>query len=188
MDSEYCEESEFAGKPIVPFENVEKSYPPDMFLFALPMGMRKLNKIREEKYLAAKAKGYTFITWISNESNCYAESIGENTFIFPHTLIQPYTKIGNNCILWPCTGVGHNCIIGENCYLASPKISGCVQLKHNCFLGTNTTIGDTLSIGEYSVIGAGAIVTRDIPAGSVLAVKQTSTMPVASWDMEDILG
>jgi sugar O-acyltransferase (sialic acid O-acetyltransferase NeuD family) len=187
MDREYVKEPEFRGRPVAAFQDIEKLYPPSEYKMAIPIGYKRLNKIREERYLAAKAKGYSFITYISSKSVCDAASVGENTFIFPCCVIGPYTTIGNNCIFWTSTCLGHHIAVEDNCFFSSPKVSGNTRIGKNSFLATNVTIGDTLEIGEYCFIGASALVTKSIPDGSVVAVKQTPVLPVKSWDMEDIL-
>lgn len=178
----------FKGKPVVAFEDVEKLYPPEEYKMAIPIGYKHINKYREQKYLEAKAKGYGFISYVSSKSSVDASSIGENTFIFEFNAIQPFVKIGNNVIIWATTGIGHHTVIGDNCFLASPKISGATVIGNNTFLGTNATVGDNLKIGSHCIIGAGALVTKDVEDGSVLAAKQTKALPLKSWDMEDILG
>lgn len=186
MDKEYIKENTFNNKPVIPFEEIEYHYSPDKFKMAIMMGYKHLNKYREEKYLQAKAKGYSFISYVSPNSICDAE-IGENTFIFNHNDIQPFTKIGNNVVIWAHTAIGHHAIVEDNCFLASPVVSGATIIRKNCFLGSNCTIADGVEIGEFSVIGAGAIVTKSIKNGTVIAVKQTKALSVKSYDVEGIL-
>ena len=187
MDKKYITETEFNGKPVVPFDNIEKIYSPNKYKIAIPMSSKKINRIREERYRKAKEKGYKFITYISKQAFCNAESIGENVFIFPFVNIQPFTNIGNNTIIWCSSAIGHHVNIKDNCFLASPQISGHVIIENNCFLGTNCTIGDNLSIGEYSIIGAGTYVNKNVKKGSVIALKQTPKLPYSSFDIEEIL-
>lgn len=47
--------------------------------------------------------------------------------------------------------------------------SGEVRIKKNAFIGTNTIITKPVTIGERSVIGAGSVVTKDIPNDEVWA-------------------
>lgn len=42
-----------------------------------------------------------------------------------------------------------------------------VELKENCYIGANVTILPGVTIGEYSIIGAGSIVTKSIPSFSL---------------------
>lgn len=51
----------------------------------------------------------------------------------------------------------------------NPDIRGKVHIKRNAFLGCNTIICKPVIIGENSVIGAGSIVTKDIPDNEVWA-------------------
>lgn len=44
---------------------------------------------------------------------------------------------------------------------------GEVRIGNNCFLGANVIIPQPISIGDNSVIAAGAVVTKDIPSGEV---------------------
>lgn|SRR5574344_2024142 len=187
MDKEFVKDKkEFDGKPLIAFEEIEKYFSPNEYKMAIMMGYKHLNKYREEKYLAAKEKGYSFISYVSSHSICDAE-IGENTFIFNHNDIQPFTKVGNNVVIWANTGIGHHAIIEDNCFLASPKVSGATIIRKNSFLGTNCTIGDHVEIGAYSVIGTGAIVTKSVPEGTVIATKQTKSLDLKSWEVEGLL-
>jgi len=46
---------------------------------------------------------------------------------------------------------------------------GPVTLEKYCFLGINTIICNSVTIGENSIVGAGSIVTKDIPAHEIWA-------------------
>ena len=45
---------------------------------------------------------------------------------------------------------------------------GKVTVKKNAWLGLNVTICPGVTIGEYAVVGAGAVVTKDVPAYTVV--------------------
>lgn len=45
---------------------------------------------------------------------------------------------------------------------------GQIIIKHDCWIGANVTIMPNITIGECSVVGAGAVVTRDVPPYSVV--------------------
>ena len=154
---------------------------------AIFMGYKNLNRLREEKYKQAKEKGYKFISYISKNSDCYTDDIGENVFILPHTNIQPFVKIGNNTIIWSETGLGHHVEIGNNCFLASPKIAGYTKVKNNCFLATNCSIADHLIIDDYSIVGIGSVVTKNLNVASVIVAKQTQKLSMTSFELEDII-
>lgn len=187
MDEKYIKENAHNGKPVLPFERIENLYPPNEYKIAIFMGYKNLNRVREERYKQAKEKGYKFISYISKNSNCYTDDIGENVFILPHTNIQPFVKIGNNTIIWSATVLGHHIEIGDNCFLSSPQIAGFSKVMNNCFIGANCSIADHITIGAYSIIGIGSVVTKSVKEGSVLAVKQTSKLLMSSFELEDIM-
>lgn len=188
MDNDFIKESTFDGKPVVAFEDVEKLYPPETYKMAIPISFKRLNKCREQKYLDAKTKGYSCVSYISKDACCETTDIGENVFILGNCSICPFVHIGNNVFMWPTTAIGHHDVIEDHCFLASPKISGCVTVGHNSFLGTNTTVADTLTIGAYCIVGGGVTVTKSIKDGTVLGMKKTQALPLKSWEMEDLLG
>lgn len=187
MDREYIKEKTFNSKPVIPFDEIEKYYSPKEYQMGILMSPKNLNKIREEKFLEGKKKGYSFITYISQDAVCDAETVGENTFIFPGCVIQPFSKIGLNVVMWPLTHIGHHSVIEDNCSLAIPTISGHCKVGKNCFLGTNCTLADHITIGDYSIIGAGSTVTKNVKEGSVLAVKQTPKLEMTSFELEGLI-
>lgn len=49
------------------------------------------------------------------------------------------------------------------------EIKGKVTIKHDAWIGAGATILPNVTIGEYAVVGAGAVVTKDVPSYSVVA-------------------
>lgn len=47
---------------------------------------------------------------------------------------------------------------------------GCIDIKDNCFIGSNSIIYNNVRIGPNVVIAAGAVVTKDVPPGTVWGV------------------
>jgi len=78
-------------------------------------------------------------------------------------------EIGNHVLISP----GVKIITSTNYYEPSweiwqnPAVGGKVVVEDNVHLGTNAIILPNVAIGEGSVIGAGAVVTKDIPRGSI---------------------
>ena len=162
-------EKEFHSLPVVPFEEVERLYPPDRFKMFLPISYRRMNKLRVEKYKQAKEKGYGFISYISSKATTWPGlRVGENCFIFENNVIQPYVEIGNNIVMWSGNHIGHHTKIKDHCFLASHVVvSGGVEIDERCFLGVNATLGDNIKIARECLIGAGALVTKDTEAKGV---------------------
>jgi acetyltransferase-like isoleucine patch superfamily enzyme len=48
------------------------------------------------------------------------------------------------------------------------SVSGCCYIGDGTFIGTNSTILPRISIGKWATIGAGTVVTKDVPDYSVV--------------------
>jgi len=161
MDKDYIEQNEFKGLPVVPFEELETLYPPQDYYIFVPMSYSSLNESRKRKYYEAKAKGYRFYSYISPKATYYGTPVGENCFIFENNVIQPFTKIGNNVILWSGNHIGHHSTIEDHVFVSSHVvISGHVTIGEGSFLGVNSTINNGISIGKYNVLSSGALIHK----------------------------
>jgi sugar O-acyltransferase (sialic acid O-acetyltransferase NeuD family) len=181
-DSKYINTLEFCGKAVVPFENLTANFPPDRYDLFIAVGYSKLNQIRMEKYLAAKAMGYRLATYVSPAATVLNDGgIGENCFILEDNTIQPFASIGNNVTLWSGNHIGHHSSIGDHCFLASHiVVSGRVKIGDRCFVGVNATFRDNISIGAACIIGAGSLILSDVEAGGVYVEDETARSRVPS--------
>jgi sugar O-acyltransferase (sialic acid O-acetyltransferase NeuD family) len=161
-DREYIEENQMLGVPVVPFDELVETYPPEQYEMLVAMGARNMNDDRTQIYHQCKDLGYKFITYINSKATHWGHiEIGENTFIFEENVIQPFVKIGSNVVLWSGNHIGHDSVIGDNVFIASHAvISGHVTIDNNCFVGVNATFVDKIKIAPYTLIGAGAFITR----------------------------
>jgi sugar O-acyltransferase (sialic acid O-acetyltransferase NeuD family) len=162
LDREYIHESSFLNLPVIDFENIEKSYPPDEYMLFIPMSPMKVNQIRAQKYLEAKKKGYSLISYVSSKASYYNTPVGDNCFILENNVIQPFCKIGNNVMMWSGNHIGHHSIINDHCFFTSHVVvSGHVTVGEYSFFGVNATLRDGIDIGKSSVIGAGALILEN---------------------------
>lgn len=92
-------------------------------------------------------------------------TIGEGTIICAHTVITVNIEIGSHVIInLDCT-VGHDVILKDFVTLyPSVNVSGNTNIGHAVELGTGMQIIQGKSVGDYSILGAGAVVVKDIPA------------------------
>lgn len=162
------------GLPVIPFETLERDYPPDAFKMYVAVGYKKVNKVRAEIYAAAKSKGYELITYVSSNCTYWGEAIGDNCFIFEDNTIQPFVKIGSDVIMWSGNHIGHHSTIGDHCFITSHVvISGHVNVGAYCFVGVNSTTRDSIDIGEACVIGAGSLIMKSTKDKEVYISKRT---------------
>ena len=160
VHQKYIEDATFLGLPVIPFDALESSHPPQEFQIFAPMSSAKMNSIRQSVYEQVKAKGYRCISYISPAATYYGTPIGENCFIFENNVIQPFTTIGDNVIIWSGNHFGHHSSIADHCFIASHAvISGHVTIEQNCFIGVNATLNNGITIAKNTFIGSGALVT-----------------------------
>ena len=108
--------------------------------------------------------------------------IGHNVSIWSHSIIDYGCKVGNNVKIHSQVYVTQFTIIEDNVFLAPGVITGndlhpgceksreCLKgpiIKKGAQIGLNVTLLPYITIGERALIGAGSVVTRDIPAGKV---------------------
>ena len=92
-------------------------------------------------------------------------TIGEGTIICAHTIITVNIEIGAHVIInLDCT-VGHDAVLQDFVTLyPSVNVSGITNIGHAVELGTGMQIIQGKTVGDYSIVGAGAVVVKDIPA------------------------
>lgn len=92
-------------------------------------------------------------------------TIGEGTIICANTIITVNISIGSHVIInLDCT-VGHDAILNDFVTLyPSVNVSGMTNIGYCSELGTGMQIIQGKTVGEYSIVGAGAVVVKDIPS------------------------
>lgn len=188
VDAAYKTSAEFCGQPIVSFEELASRYVPDTHELFIALSYSKLNGVRKEKYLAAKALGYRLASYISSYATILNEGrIGDNCFVFEDNTIQPFVTIGNNVTLWSGNHVGHHSIIHDHCFIASHVvISGGVEIGESCFIGVNATLRDHIKVGKQCVVGAGALLMADAEPEGVYFGQATERAKVPSTRLRKI--
>jgi acetyltransferase-like isoleucine patch superfamily enzyme len=123
--------------------------------------------------------------------NLYGCSVGDNTKIGAFVEIQKNATVGNNCKIsshsFVCEGVtieddvfiGHGVMFINDSY---PRATAHGRLQteadwrveqtrvcKGASIGTGSTVLANITIGENAIIGAGSVVTKDVPANAIVA-------------------
>ena len=125
------------------------------------------------------SKGCTIV----DSSNLYGCTLGEDVFVGPFVEIQknvtigPRTRVQSHSFICEFVQIGSDCFIGHGVMFINDKfdsndIHGWVCRKtvvgNGVRIGSNATILP-VEIGDNAIIGAGAVVTKDVPAGVTVA-------------------
>jgi len=158
---------------------VKSDLPPDL---KIPEKMMK--NISDDVKLGKNVKIYDFV-------NLYGCEIGDNTKIGTYVEIQKGAKIGRNCKIsshtFICEGVtiedevfiGHNVTFINDRYPRATRGNGKMQtekdwsciptlVERRASIGSSATILCGVTIGEGAMVGAGTVVTKNVPPGEVV--------------------
>lgn len=187
VDGQYVTDRTFAGLPVVAWEELLESHPPERVDLLVATGFRGVNKVRRGIYERCKRQGYGFVTYVSSRAMMMSEEpLGENTFVFEANVIQPFVRIDDDVVVWSGNHIGHHSRIESHCFIASHAvISGHVRIGEETFVGVNATFRDGIAIGPRCVIGAGAVVLADQEEGTVLKATPAPVHPRKSWELRN---
>jgi UDP-2-acetamido-3-amino-2,3-dideoxy-glucuronate N-acetyltransferase len=129
---------------------------------------------------------------LSRFINLYGCQVGDNTKIGAFVEVQKNASIGKNCKIsshtFVCEGVtiednvfvGHGVMFINDSYPRATSPNGELQtekdwtveptlVRKGASIGSGATILANVTIGEHALVGAGSVVTRDVPAFAVVA-------------------
>ena len=135
--------------------------------------------------------------------NLYGCEIGDDVKIGAFVEIQKGVKVGSRCKIsshsFLCEGVtleddvfiGHNVTFTNDRYPRATNQDGALQtekdwaciptlIKRGASIGSSVTLLCGITVGENAIIGAGSVVTRDVPANSTVAGNPARTLKKSS--------
>jgi UDP-2-acetamido-3-amino-2,3-dideoxy-glucuronate N-acetyltransferase len=99
--------------------------------------------------------------------------LGQNVFVAPGVVIGDAVRVQNNVSLYAGTIVEDDVFLGPSCVLTNvtnPRASidrralfETTRLRRGATIGANATILGGVTVGRHAFVGAGAVVTRDVP-------------------------
>jgi len=129
-----------------------------------PLSRAKLN-------LLFTSWGGILTSVISPASNIghYGVELGKGVCLMSGCSLTNDIKIGAGCLINLHCTVGHDSVIGDFTELSpGVHISGNCSIGSYCNLGTNATILPKVVLGDNVMVGAGAVVTKDVPSNSLV--------------------
>ena len=170
VDRAYLHTSEKFGLPVVAFDEIGHHFAPAAHAFYAAVTYGQLNRLRERFYRQAKSLGYHPASYISSRAFVWRNvQLGEHCFIFEDNTVQPFVTLGDNVVLWSGNHIGHHSRIGNHVFVASHAvISGCCEIDDHQFIGVNATVANNIHIGADCLLGAGALVNKDLAANHIV--------------------
>ena len=91
--------------------------------------------------------------------------IGQGSVVCAGALVTTDISIATHVHVNIGSTIGHDSVIGDFVTLnPSVNVSGNVHLAEGVEVGTGSVLLPKLSVGEWAIVGAGAVVTKDVPA------------------------
>ena len=148
-------------------------------------GLREFCRIADDVVLGEDVQIHAFV-------NLYGCRIGDGTRLGTFVEVQKGAVIGRRCKIsshtFICEGVtieddvfvGHGVVFINDSYPRATTAGGQLQTEHDwtvertlvktgASIGSGATILANITIGERAIVGAGAVVTRDVPANTIVA-------------------
>ena len=104
-------------------------------------------------------------------------SIGSHTVIEHHVVMEDHVRVHSQAFVPEYTVLKEGCWIGPRVVLTNaphplcPEVSRCIKgptIESGAKIGANATVMPAVTIGRNALVGAGAVVTDDVPPGAVV--------------------
>lgn len=176
-------DSQHKELPFINLSLIPDVFPEDEYEVILGVGYHNMNENRKRIYEKMKAMGYKMPNLIHPTAILNNTKMGDANIIMSNCVFEPNAVMGSNIIMWDAVLIGHNTCIGNHSHFAAVSmIAGNCKVGENCFLGNHATIKDGGILADYTLVGAGAYVSKNtkpydvvVPARSVVLVNHKST-------------
>jgi len=182
VDREFLRTTKFNDRPVVAIDDVVSIFPPTEVVAFAPLGARRMNVLRAEKYALLKSMGYDFISYIHSSNKLAGRcSVGENCLILENQSVNFDTVIGDNVVIWSGCQLGDRSQIRDHVFMAAHVvINGDVEVGESAYLGSNCNISNGVRVAPLSFIGANALITKNTEEGSVHVIEPTPALAMDS--------
>jgi len=142
-------------------------------------------KSRYETSRLMAENGCRFTNFIHPSVDLTMTRLGVGNYLQENVVIQAEVQIGDNSSIHIGTLVGHETTIGHSVFIAHGcSISGSVTIGDGVFMGTHATVIPRLRVGRWATVGAGAVVTRDVPDYATVVGNPARVVKVAEPQYE----
>ena len=128
------------------------------------------NATRARLYEQLLTAGEAFTTVIHPRATLAQNvSIGNGTVVFAGAVVNAGAVLGANVIINTSASVDHHARIGAHVHIApGAHLGGDVTIEEGALIGIGATVMPRTQIGAWSVVGAGACVTKSVAAGVIV--------------------
>jgi len=184
VDDDFVMQGGVGGPRSVGLSGVVDTFSPLTHRVIMAMGYGDLNRSREVMFDLLKEMGYGVETYIHPEARVYTDNpLGEGSVVLPNAVIEPHAQVGANTMVWSNATLAHHSSVGDHCWVAAGAVvSGYAKVLNNTFLGVGCTLVNAVTVGEFNVVGAAALISRDTKSHSVYLARSAEPFRYSSDD------
>jgi sugar O-acyltransferase (sialic acid O-acetyltransferase NeuD family) len=164
-DSPMRQEQVLAGTPVVGTIDRIRTLGHDRVIVAIGS-----NAARARLFARLEAEGERFAIARHPGTIVAADvAIGDGTMLSAGAIVNTGTVIGRNVILNTGATIDHHTVVGDHVHIApGVHMGGEVRVEDGALIGIGATVLPRVTIGAWSTVGAGAVVTSDVPPGATV--------------------
>lgn len=167
-EKEYCKERSFLSLPLIPFDEVERKYPPSQYRMITALGGLGGTELRGGIFSKAKNKGYMHINYIHPTvviEGCV--QMGENNIVFPYSMLGFSGKMGNNNVVREKVYLGHEFTMGDHNFIGvGCNIGGSSKIGNLSYIAMGVTVTNNITISDQTFVGIGSLILKDTETNS----------------------
>ena len=93
----------------------------------------------------------------------HSAQIGYGVVLMPQVVVGPDVLIGDHAQVYAQGFLGHHAKLGDFCFIANnASVGGFVDIQRGTHVGSNSSILERVTVGEWSLIGLGSVVLKDV--------------------------
>lgn len=164
VNSNYLTDSQYNGKPVIAFEELETYFPPKEYSIFIALGADRVNATRKRLYFECKKRGYHFASFIHPKALIDpTATIGEHCIVMENVVVHAFCEIGENSIFFPSSAITHHSCIGAHSFVSSGVVvGGCSKVGERAFIGMSTVINSYGHIGDGCFLASGSVVSEKL--------------------------
>lgn len=128
------------------------------------------NRVRKRIFEENLKEGYEAATIIHKTAYLADRAtVGKGTVVLAGAILTPLAAVEDNCIINTSATVDHQCTVESHAHLSvGVHLAGRTHVREGVLMGVGSVSLPGVTIGEWSTVGAGAVLVSDVASGSTV--------------------